>query len=85
MPPAFIVQAYLDHFFEEVGVAEEDVLPGLISHIGPDIKIKDSVFSGITNPLYLPWANEQKSKEAKLDRTTVTSVFPCNGPRQHQT
>ena len=48
VPPAFIVQAYLDHFFEEVGAAEEDVLPGLISHIGPNIKIKDSVFSGIT-------------------------------------
>ena len=74
VPPAFIVQAYLDHFFKEVGAAEEDVLPGLISHIGPDIKIKDSVFSGITNPLYLPWANEQKSKEAKLSSTKLSLV-----------
>ena len=37
VPPAFIVQAYLDHFFEEVGAAEEDVLPGLISHTQPPV------------------------------------------------
>ena len=64
VPPPFIVQAYLDHFFKE----------------GGQLSVQRH-----HNPLFLPWANEQKSKEAKLDRTTVTSVFPCNGPRQHQT
>ena len=69
VPPAFIVQAYLDHFFKEVGEAEEDVLPGLISHIGPDMKIKDSVFSGITTPCSCPGPMNRSPKEAKLSST----------------